>query len=139
MESASQIMRKPHIGTNTEGISANPEARNGPATASALLAVAPAAPGICEGPAPRRDESPLVALRMEGELQDAVGVVVVDLAVGDGLQDGVVALPSGANHELPDPTLGVCSAVGVLLREALVVVLMAGEHHVYARCVESVP
>src|SRR5215217_5466040 len=66
--------------------------------ASALLAVAPSAPRICEGSAPRRDESPLVALRMEGELQDAVGVVVVDLAVGDGLKDRVVALPSGANH-----------------------------------------
>src|SRR5215212_8509697 len=104
-----------------------------------ISSVASGAAGVGEGPAPRRDEPPLVALRMEGELQDAVGMVVVDLAVGDGLKDGVVALPSRANHKLPDPTLGICSAVRVLLREALVVVLMAVEHHVYARCVQSVP
>src|SRR5215207_5390312 len=104
-----------------------------------ISSVALGAAGVGEGPAPRRDEPPLVALRMEGELQDAVGVVVVDLAVGDGLKDGVVALPSSANHKLPDPTLGVRFPVGVLLREALAVVLMAGEHHIYARCVENVP
>src|SRR5215212_5944092 len=132
-------MRKPHIGTNTEGISASPEARNRPTTASALLAVAPSAARICEGPASRREEPPLVGLRMEGELQHAISIIVVCLAVSDGLKDGVVALPSCANHKLPDPSLGICSAFGVLGCEALVVVLMAGEHHVYARCVQSVP
>src|SRR5215208_5220507 len=103
-----------------------------------ISSVASGAAGVGEGPAPRRDEPPLVALRMEGELQDAVGVVVVDLAVGDGLQDRIVALPSGAHHELPDAALGGRSPVGVLRRKALVVVLVAGEHHVYARCVENV-
>src|SRR5215208_5941652 len=141
MENAPQIMRRPFIGCGTDGTSASPEARNRPATttASASLTVAPSTPGICEGPAPRRDESPLVAVRMECELQDAVGVVVVDLAVGDGLQDRVVALASGANHKLPDPTLGVGFPVRVLRCEALVVVLVAREHYVYARCVENVP
>src|SRR5215213_7610881 len=141
MENASQTMCKPRIGRPVR-TGSPPVTRQGigpPPPPSASLTVAQSAPGICEGPAPRRDEPPLVAVRMEGELQDAVGLVVVDLAVGDGLQDRVVALASGANHKLPDAALGVWSPVRVLRREALVVVLVAGEHHVYARCVENVP
>src|SRR5215213_7043155 len=113
--------------------------RENPPFCPDISSVASGAAGVGEGHAPRRDEPPFVALRMEGELQDAVGVVVVDLAVGDGLEDRVVALASGANHELPDAALGGRSPVGVLRREALVVVLVAGEHYVYARCVENVP
>src|SRR5215211_5941329 len=85
--------------------------------------------GVAEDLALHADKTPLVAFRAERELQHAVALVIVDL-VGKGIEDGVVALTSpAAHHELPDAPLGVCPPLGVLRREALVVVLVAGEDH----------
>ena len=90
----------------------------------------PAVAGVRERSALRGDEPPVVTLGMEGELEYAVGVVVVDLAVGKWTPDLVVALATGAHHELADAALGVRLSARVLRREALVVVLVAGEDHV---------
>jgi hypothetical protein len=86
---------------------------------SLLWLVASGASGVRERLALHSYEPPLIALRVEGELQDAKGLIVVDLAVGDGLQDGIVALAPGAHHELPDAALGVCLPIRVLRRETL--------------------
>src|SRR5215211_9201996 len=94
---------------------------------------------VSELSARRRQEPPLVALRAEGELQHAVGVVVVDLAVGKGVKDLVVVLATGAHHELPDAPLGVRFPVRILRCEAFVVVVVSGEDHVRSRFVEDLP
>src|SRR5919112_6129242 len=95
---------------------------------------------VAEGPAFLGSEPPLGALRAQGYLQHAVGIIAVDLAVGDWLQDGVVALAAaGAHHELPDAALGVCLTDRVLRGEAFVVVLVAGEDHLGPPFVEGLP
>src|ERR687895_1941201 len=82
---------------------------------------------VSELSARRRQEPPLVALRMQRELQHTVALIVVNLAVGEGVQDRVVALATAAHHKLPDAALGVRFPARILRREAFVVVLVAGE------------
>src|SRR5215208_888023 len=106
---------------------------------SVLWLVASGASGVRERLALHSYEPPLIALRVEGELQDAIGLIIVDLAVGDGLQDGVVAPTPGAHHELPDATLRVRFPVGVLGRETLVVVLVSRKDHIRSRLIKCFP
>src|SRR5881409_1834211 len=77
---------------------------------------------IDEGLSRFSQELPLVALGMQDELQDAVRVVVANLAVRLHGLHRVVARPSGANHELSDAALGVRAPRGILGGEPLVVV-----------------
>ena len=101
--------------------------------------MAPGTSGVRERLVLHGDEPPLVALRAQGELQDAVGVVVVDLAVGDRVHNRVVALAPCAHHELPDAPLRVCPPLGILRGETLVVVVVTVENHVGTRGVEGFP
>src|SRR5215208_3236829 len=50
---------------------------------SVLWLVASGASGVRERLALHSYEPPLIALRVEGELQDAIGLIVVELAVGE--------------------------------------------------------
>jgi hypothetical protein len=59
--------------------------------------------GVGEGLARDGDEAPVVAIRMEGELYDAVGVGVANLAVGLDGAEGFVARASRAHDKLPYP------------------------------------
>jgi hypothetical protein len=72
---------------------------------SPLLMATPR-PGVREDLAFHRDKPPLVPVRVQCELQNAVSVIVVDFAVLDGNFDGVVALAPGANYELLMPRSG---------------------------------
>src|SRR5215217_6590364 len=102
--------------------------------------VAPIAARIRKRLAFHRHELPIIATRVEGELQDAVGVIVVDLSVLIGPLNLVVALaPAGSDYELTDALLGVPRATRVLRCEALVVVVMGGEDHVRSCSIKSLP
>src|SRR5215218_4961445 len=101
-----------------------------------MLRVASCASGVGEGLPFHRDKPPLVAALLKSQLQYTVGVVVVDLEVFDGALYSVMVSAAGTHHELPDAALMVRIAVWVLWFEALVVVVVAREHHVYSRGVE---
>src|SRR5215218_2726228 len=65
--------------------------------------VAPIAAQIRKRLAFHRHKLPIIATRVEGELQDAVGVIVVDLSVPNRTLYLIVALaPAGTDHELTD-------------------------------------
>src|SRR5215217_2065711 len=105
-----------------------------------LTSVAPVAARIRERIAFHRHELPIIAARVEGELQDTYGVVVEDLSVLNRTLYLIVALaPAGADHELTDALLGVPRATRVLRCEALVVVLMGGEDQIRSCGIESLP
>ena len=82
-------------------------------------------------------EDPVVAARVQRQLQHPEGGVVAHLAVGGGWSRpaGQVAA-AGADHELADPARRVGLAVGVLRREALVVVVVAGQYQVGVGVIE---
>ena len=61
------------------------------------------------------DKLSLVALRVQGELEDAVGVVDAHLAVGDRVRDRRLAsAAAGSHYELADAPLGVCPPLRIL-------------------------
>jgi hypothetical protein len=107
--------------------------------ATRILLVTPAMARVGERLALHGDEAPGVSLWVEGELQHAVGVVVVEFAVSDGILDLVVALATRAHHELADTAFGVRPPARVLRCETLVVVLVAGEDYVSPCLVEGLP
>src|SRR5690606_3453026 len=85
-----------------------------------------------------RDEGPAVGVLVQLELQHAGGAVDPALAVGLDAVERAQVRAAGADHELAD-AVGVGVAVGVLRREALVVVVVAGEREVDARLVSHPP
>jgi hypothetical protein len=62
-----------------------------------LPLVASCASGVAKGLAFYRYEPPLIALRVEGNLQDTISLIIVDLAVCDGIHNRIVALTPGAH------------------------------------------
>src|SRR5215212_11228182 len=91
---------------------------------------------VGEGLPLHRDKPPLVAPLLKSQLQHTVGVVVVDLEVFDGAPYRVMVLAAGTHHKLSDAALLVRIAFWVLWFEALVVVVVTRENHVYSRGVE---
>src|SRR5215208_7910068 len=68
-----------------------------------------------------------------------MGVIVIDLRVGDRLRDLIEAPAPGADHELPDASLGIRPPPRVLRGKTLVVVVVSVEHHADAGGVEDLP
>ena len=98
--------------------------------------------GVGEAAADLGDELPVVAVRAQGELEDAEARVVARLeggCVAGGDRRDAVVLPTGAHDELTDPVAvrEPCRALG---RVALVVVVaVTVQHDVGPRRVEVVP
>jgi len=87
--------------------------------------VASSCSGISKRLARLRNELPVIALGVERQLEDAVSVVVARFAVGLGRAKRPVGIfPTAAHHEFTNAVVFVRFAVGVLRREALVVVVM---------------
>src|SRR6266511_2022884 len=98
--------------------------------------MAGSASGVGERLAGLGQEAPVVAVCVQGELQHTVRVGVAYLAVRLGRAELVVAGPARPDHELADAACGVEYAVRALRREALVVVVVAGEHYLGIRRVQ---
>ena len=80
--------------------------------------------GVSEAFTLHGDKLPLVALRVQGKFEDAVGVVDAHLAVGDRVRDRRLAsAAAGARYELADAPFRVCPPLRVLRGEALEIVL----------------
>src|SRR5687767_14611064 len=77
-------------------------------------------------------ELPAVAPAVEHEDHDALLVVLLELRVAHavGVRKLVESRASGADHELPNASRLVRRAIGALLREALVGVVVAGQDHI---------
>src|SRR5215211_1110107 len=73
------------------------------------------------------EKLPVIAGGMQGQLQDAEGVIVGRLDIGRRVTKRGVVGTASADHELADATGIVPRAIGVELDIALVVVVMAGE------------
>ena len=98
------------------------------------------AAGIGERLAGFGNKLPIVALRMERQLQNTIGVIVPDLTVGQGFAHGAVSIfPASAYHELTDAMVKVTFSVGILRSETLVVVIVAVEDDFSASGVQRVP
>ena len=95
--------------------------------------------GVGERPAGLGDEAPVVARRLQRQLEHPEGVAVGDLAVGDRGPDRVVAAAAGPDDELAKAGGGVERSRGGLGSEALVVVVVRVEDDVGAGLVERLP
>src|SRR5229473_2434009 len=98
--------------------------------------VAFAAAGIGEGLPCFRNELPVVAAGLEGELQDSEGSGITQFAVGLWFDEGAVILAAGANDEFANAARGIGGAIGRLRGEALVIVVVAGDHNIGVGFVE---
>src|SRR5215213_4097504 len=85
------------------------------------------------------DEDPAVAVRLELEAEDAVVLRVAPLAVGGGAAELLQPGAAGADDELAEAAGAVHVAGRRLRGEALVRVVVAGEHQLGAGGVEGVP
>jgi hypothetical protein len=86
--------------------------------------VAIAATGVVKRPSFFRNKLPVVAFGMQGQLQDSESVGMTGFAVRSGSSDNPVrVLAVGADDEFADPMLRIGIPIGVLGREALVVLL----------------
>src|SRR5579864_2986882 len=82
---------------------------------------------------------PVVAARMQSELQYAEGVGIAYFAVGDDGADGPLIFSPGAHHKLSNPARGIGRAIRVLRRKAFVIVIVAGDNHVGIGIVKRLP
>ena len=83
-----------------------------------------------------RHELPVVAGRVERQLQDAERAAAPGLAVGLDRPEGVMAPPAGTDHELPDPAIRIRDAGRRLRGESLVGVVVAGQDHIRVEVIE---
>ena len=81
-----------------------------------------------EGFAGFGDEFPVVALCVKSELEDAVRRPVADLTREQRLAERAVTLATGAYDEFANAVREVGLAVGILRREALVVVIVTVDY-----------
>ena len=88
--------------------------------------MAPPRTCVCECSSGDRNELPLVACRMQGQLQDAMRLVVPRLAIGAGRALKLTkAVPSSADDELSDAAYRIGFAGRRLWRESLVDVIVS--------------
>src|SRR5690348_13143920 len=101
--------------------------------------VAASAPRIAERAAAGSQERPRIRAWVQGQLQHSRRGVVACFAVGERRAEVVQACSSGTDDELPDAPLEVRDSGGGLKREALVHVVMPGDHDIGAVVVERLP
>jgi hypothetical protein len=86
-----------------------------------------------------RDELPLIVLWRKGQPQDAVGVVVADLAVFERRAQERMAPATGAYNDFANATAGIANAIGVLRSESLIRMLVGGKDQIGVRGVKVLP
>src|SRR6266851_10317071 len=102
--------------------------------------VAFAATGIGEALPGFGNELPVVGVGFERELQDAKSCRIAQFAVGLWRAEGAVILAAGAHNEFADAARGIGRAIGRLRGEALVIVIVAGDHDIgvgFVECLEE--
>src|SRR5260370_971714 len=100
------------------------------------ISVARAAAGIGEALPCFGNELPVISVGLERELQDAEGGGIAQFAIGLWRGERAVILAAGAHDEFADAARGIGRAIGRLRGEALVIVIMAGDHDIGVGFVE---
>src|SRR3954468_10311998 len=117
--------------------------RGGPADdghmADLPASVADRAADVGERITVRRVVAPLIVAPVQRQLEDPERRVMEDDAVGVGEVAVVERLAAGSDDEAADSAGAVKGAIGVLRLQALVEVLVPGEHEVRAGVVERLP
>lgn len=103
------------------------------------LRVANAFAGIMEDSSGDGDEFPAVFSWRERQVQDAIGLVVADFAVGLGGSERRVTASPSADDDFADAMLGVGIAFGILRREPFVGVFVSSQDQVGVRFVQILP
>ena len=98
-----------------------------------------AAPRIRERLARDGDEFPVVARGVQRQLQDAISLVVLHLGVRQGRAQGEGARTAHARDEFADTGDRIGHTGRGLRPEALIVVIVAGEHELRAGVVQRLP
>src|SRR5260370_13893145 len=101
------------------------------------ISVARAAAGMGEALPCFGNELPVISVGLERELQDAEGGGIAQFAIGLWRAERAVILAAGAHDEFADAARGIGRAIGRLRGEALVIVIMAGDHDIGVGFVES--
>lgn len=94
------------------------------------MGVADAIPGIAESAAGHRNEFPTIFSGRQRQLQDAIGSVVADFAVGFGVAERGVAAPSSADNDFTDAVLGIGVTFRVLWGESLIGMFVASKNQI---------
>jgi len=101
--------------------------------------VADAAAGVGEGLAFFGDELKVIALGLQGELEDAKGGIVANFAIRLGFAERAMILSARANNEFANATRGIRRSVRSLGSKTLVVVVVAVDDHVGVGVVKRIP
>src|SRR3954453_3957659 len=96
-------------------------------------------PGIAEGFAGLGNKLPVVAGRVQRQLDDAERESIAHLAVGDWCAERVVILAARADNELANAARGVGYAGGILRRETLIIMGVAVDHQLGASIIQRLP
>src|SRR2546430_5132269 len=105
----------------------------------ALRVVAAPAAQVCEGLAGDRDEFPVIAGGIQRQLQDPKGRVVLHLRVGPRRSHAEPAFAARTNDEFANTADRIGHARRGLRGEALIVVLVPGDHDLRAGTVQVLP
>src|SRR5215212_11400397 len=105
-----------------------------------VRSVTGATPGIGIDPSGDGDEFPVIAGRVQAQLQNTEGAVVARLRIGWSwaVERGEVG-STRADHELANPSLRVRSAGGIERHVPLVIMIMPGEEHLHPMVIERLP
>ena len=95
--------------------------------------------GIAEGFAGDGDELPVVAIGMEGQLEDSERAGFVGFAGGFDFGEGAGVLAASADHEFANAASGVADTIGILWGETLVIVIVAIHYYVGVCFVKGLP
>ena len=95
--------------------------------------------GVVKRLARFRDELPFIVLWRKGQPQDAVGVVVADLAVFEWRAQKRMAPATGAYNDFANATAGIGKAIRVLRGESLIRMLVRCQDQIGVRGVEVLP
>ncbi len=109
----------------------------GLASAFALVADVTARVGECL--AGHGDELPIIAAGAEGQLDHTESVAVSNLAVGNGCLEGAQALAACPHYELSNAKRRIRSAVGILRREAFVIVVVTIDNDLRPGLIKGLP
>src|SRR5437868_3043445 len=91
------------------------------------------------GLADRANELPVIAARMQGQLEDPEGATLAQLAVGLDERKAAEVAPTSAHDELADAVRQVEVLAWILGGEALVIMVVRVQDHVRSRSVQILP
>src|SRR5579862_4964909 len=102
--------------------------------------MARAAAGIMKAFSGLRHKLPVVARRMQGQLQNSKRIGISDFAVRLWrAESSMRILAAASDNEFADAALGVRLSIRILRRKSLVVMIVSADNYVRIRRIQSIP